>query len=41
MFKGFSQTDIVKSSDMQLKLASEEAKKLGGDMSKVIIGGFS
>lgn len=36
-----SQSDLRDASDYQLDLADEESKKLNGDMSKVIIGGFS
>ena len=39
--KEHSQEDLVQSSDLQLQLVQEEAAKLNGDVSKVMIGGFS
>lgn len=39
--KEHSQKDLVEASDLQIKLVEEEAAKLNGDFSKIIIGGFS
>lgn len=40
IYNGIHQEDLQKGSDMQLDLAREEAQRFGGDMSKVLIGGF-